>query len=209
MRYSTVAWLMLTTSLATAAGTIYGIDSFQARSSASIPQDQLDPIVLVGEIRALAHLETATVPMQTLVRGSRGEGIMRALAGEELLFQAVGEAHAGVDLGKLGPEDVWSDGEGSVWVRLPAAEIFSVVLDVDRSQVVARDRGLFGSSNLHFETDARRAAQRQLEAQATEIGLEDAAAEQARVVVSDLLGALGARAVRFVGVDPGFIDSEV
>jgi len=188
MRFTTAAW-MLTTGLAA-----WCVGLYMLPATTEAP---LNAIVVVGEIQSLARLETATVPMQTLVHGSRGTGLTRVIAGEELVFQGIGQARAGIDLGQLGAEDVWMDGAGTVWVRLPEAEIFGVELDVDSSQVLARQKGWFGVTNRNFETEARRAARHQLEVQAETIGLKEAAAAEAEVVVADLLRALGAHRIEF------------
>lgn len=197
MRTSTAAWMLLTTALASAGATLW------MTRPAPVASDLLDPIVLVGEIQALAELQTIAVPLQTTVHGARGEGVLRTLAGEELVFQGIGEARAGVDLGELGPEDVWIDGEGTVWVDLPPGEIFAVDLDERRSQVLAREQGWFGRADRHFETEARRAALTQLTAQAEILGLEAHARDEAEIVLSDLLQTLGADHVRFAPAGSG------
>ncbi len=196
MRYDTVAWLTLTTALASSAATLYFL---WTPPSAPSQAEILDPVVLVGEIQALARLETASVPVQTTIQGARGEGWIQQVAGESLVFQGVGEVRAGVDLGRIADEDIWTDGQGTVWVQLPEAEIFGVELDLERSRVLSRDRGWFGRANAQFESEARRAAHLQLESQALSLGLQEAAESHAREVVSELLHALGAREVAFVG----------
>ena len=199
MRRTTVAWMMLTTALASAGATLW-----MMRPAPVVQHDTtlLDPVILVGEVQTLARLETAIVPLQTTVHGARGEGVLRTLAGEELVFQGIGEARAGVDLGQLDADDLWIDGTGAVWVDLPPGEIFGVELDTERSQVLVREQGWFGRPNAQFETQARRVAVRQLTAQAQVMGLVESAREPAQVVVTDLLKAAGVAEVQFVGSDP-------
>lgn len=202
MRTKTTAWLVLSSALLSALGAV-ALTLVAVRPLAlDTARFELNPVVLVGEIQALSRLETATVTLQTTVHGSRGSGWLQAAVGEELLFQGVGEATAGVDLSGLGPEDVWVDGEGVVWIDLPRAEVFDVALDEERSAVLYRDQGWFAKADRDFEKQARKAAIGQLQAQAEVLGLEDAAREQAEQVVGNLIRSLGARDVRFAEVPP-------
>lgn len=202
MRTKTIAWLVLTSALLGALGAV-ALTLVAVRPLALEPRFDVEPVVLVGRIQALARLQTAQVDLQTTVRGSRGEGWMLRAAGEELVFQGIGRAIAGVDLAHLGPEDVWVDGEGVVWVRLPEAEVFQIDLDEDRSSVLYREQGWFAKADRNLEKQARQVAIKQLEAQAEVLGVEQAAAEQAQVVVGDLIRSLGATDVRFVDELPG------
>ncbi len=190
MKTTTAMWMMAGTAIGTAMLTTRLLRPPE-------PRDLLDPVVLVGQVRDMARLQTASMSLHTTVQGARGDGAIRALAGETLVFQGVGQATAGVDLAALGPEDLWVDGEGTVWVRLPEAEVFGVALDEARSRVLARETGWFGRADRDLETEARRAAVGQLRAQAEVVGLREAAAEGAREVVRDLLLRLGAPEVRF------------
>ncbi len=192
MQYKTVATLMFASALCGVGGTLY-------LSQAVAPDSQafIDPVVLVGQIQELARLETAAVPLSTTVHGKRGSGWIGAAVGEELVFHGIGEARAGVDLGELGPEDLWVDAQGVVWLQLPEAQIFDVTLDEARSQVLVREQGWFGRASRSFETEARRTALAELEAQAEGLGLREAARDHAEVVVSDLMRTLGAPEVRF------------
>ena len=137
MRATTAGWIGLSSALGGAALTLYLLHPGLGSSGVNGP----DPVVLVGKIRALSRLETASVDLETTVTGGRGDGWLRTVAGESLVFRGVGEARAGVDLSKLEAEDLWVDTFGVVWLRLPEAEVFDVTLDPERSAVLARDRG--------------------------------------------------------------------
>lgn len=191
MSRSTLPWWLLVAALTAAVGTWW-----------PAPPDRPEAVVLVGRVQELALLETAVVPLTTTVHGGRGEGWMRVAAGEDLLFQAVGEARAGMDLAELGPDDIWRDGNGVLWVRLPEARVLGVTLDEERSQVLVRQQGWFGRADRDLESQARRAALRQLEAQAEVLGLESVAQGQAERVVRDLLASAGETDVRFVVEEP-------
>jgi len=54
---------------------------------------------------------------------------------------ATGRVEAGVDLSKIGRDDVRVEGEG-VTVRLPEPEILSASLDEEKTRVYDRDFGL-------------------------------------------------------------------
>lgn len=191
MARSTWPWWLLVAALTAAVGTWW-----------PAPPEPAAATVLVGRVQELARLETAVVPLTTTIRGTRGEGWLRVAAGEDLLFLAVGEARAGVDLAELDQDDVWRDGDGVLWVRLPEARLFGVTLDEDRSQVLVREQGWFGRADRDLESEARREALRHLEAQAEELGLPSVARDGAERVVRDLLARAGEPDVRFVVEEP-------
>jgi hypothetical protein len=157
----------------------------------------LDPVTLVSEVRLLARLETATVTVQKMVKGSRGEGVMLGMLEDSMLLVAHGSVIAGVDLERFGPEDITLGPDGIVFVDLPPAEIFSVDLDEGRTHVAHRHQGWFASADRDLETGARREAERAMREQAISLGLLDDADRQAEAVVEQLLLGVGVTAVRF------------
>lgn len=167
--------------------------------------DLVDPPVQMGpdrpavvkSVRGLARLESAVLELEQRVVGERGKDGSWYWVGERIEFVARGEVTAGIDLGTLGDDDVWVDPDGTVHLRLPAAEIWRVDLDEDASFVEARERGWFGVSQVDFESQARREAVRLLREAAEQKKLPATAEKKAQDAVRRLLEQAGAPAVIF------------
>jgi hypothetical protein len=92
-------------------------------------------------------------------------------------------AIAGVDLGQLGPDDIWVDDRGRVFLLIPEPELFVVTLDNEQSYVYDRDTGLLTHGDVNLESTARQAAEEEIRKAA----LEDGILEQARVNAENYL----------------------
>ncbi|HEB65154.1 MAG TPA: DUF4230 domain-containing protein, partial [Chloroflexi bacterium] len=91
-----------------------------------------DPITIVHDVRSLARLETVQYTIEKVVAAEQGQNVLAPLFGDKLLFVAHGVVIAGVDLRKLGPDDLRVE-DGVLYVTLPPAEIFIATLDNDKS----------------------------------------------------------------------------
>jgi hypothetical protein len=147
------------------------------------PTVRPDPVTIVREVRALARLETIQYSVEKILTGEVNQGALGFLFGDRLLFVAHGVVIAGVDLGKIGPDDVWIDEQGRVYMRLPEAEIFVATLDNDKSYVYNRDTGLFTHGDLNLEATVRRSAEDEIR----QAALEDGILEQARLNAENYL----------------------
>ncbi|MDP9267120.1 MAG: DUF4230 domain-containing protein [Acidobacteriota bacterium] len=146
---------------------------------------------VVQQIQRLQRLETVRFNMEKIVSGERElEYLPKWLIGDRLLLVVEGEAVAGVDLGKLRPEDVTVTGR-SVSVTLPRAELFSIRIDNERTRVYSRETGLFSALDPQLETDVRREAERQLRESAMQAKILDHANENARATLTSFLRGLG------------------
>jgi hypothetical protein len=156
-----------------------------------------DPINVIYDIRTLARLETIQYSIEKIITADSGQNDLAILFGDKLIFIAHGTVIAGVDLSKLSPDDLWLDG-GTLYVRLPKAEIFIVALDNDKSYVFDRDTGIFTQGNVDLETMARQAAEFEIEKAANEDGILDQAQTNAEYYLSRLFQTLGYPQVVFV-----------
>jgi hypothetical protein len=147
------------------------------------PTVRPDPVTIVREVRALARLETIQYSVEKVLTGEVNQGALEFLFGDRLLFVAHGVVIAGVDLGKIGPDDVWIDEQGRVYMRLPEPEIFVATLDNDKSYVYDRDTGLFTHGDLNLEATVRRSAEDEIR----QAALEDGILEQARLNAENYL----------------------
>ncbi len=114
------------------------LDPFERRT-----QDRSQPVVLRSLAR-LSEFRAATANLQVpVVLEEDVEGLPGFLAGERTLFLAAGTVDAAVDFGRLdGQAVVVSADRRAVAVRLPRARLSPARLDLARSRVFDRERGI-------------------------------------------------------------------
>jgi HAMP domain-containing protein len=157
-----------------------------------------DPVTIVREVRALARLETIEYTVEKVITAETGQGAFGFLFGDRLLLVAHGYVIAGVDLDKLGPEDVSFDEEGRVYISLPPAEVFAAALDNEDSYVYDRETGLLTKGEITLEATARQAAEDEILAAALEDGILEQAETNAENYLYRFLRSLGFSDVFFV-----------
>ncbi|WP_437501090.1 DUF4230 domain-containing protein [Sorangium sp. So ce1099] len=153
---------------------------------------------LVIAIRDLARLETTEVHVEKVVdladRQSRLFGLVQAT--DALLLVAVGHVTIGVDLARIGEDDVAMDPEtGVARLTLPAPEVFSTRLDEDETYVYTRSTSLLARRNEQLESRARKEATAAIEKAALEGNVMARAKAQAERQLTALATQLGAKRV--------------
>jgi hypothetical protein len=157
-----------------------------------------DPVTIVHEVQELARLETMQYTVEKVIIAETGQGPFGFLFGDRLLLVAHGVVIAGVDLGKLDPEDLWIDDDGQVVLQLPEAEIFITSLDNEKSYVYDRDTGLLTHGDVNLEATARMAAEEEIERAALEDGILAQAQLNAENYLYRMMRSLGFSEVIFV-----------
>jgi hypothetical protein len=132
-----------------------------------------------------------------VITAETGQGPLGFLFGDKVLLVAYGQVIAGVDLGRLGPEDVLVNGDGTIYLRLPPSEVFVATLDNARTYVYDRQTGVVGL-NPQLETAARLEAEQLILQAALEDGLLDQADKNARDFMRSLLAVMGFKHTLFV-----------
>lgn len=155
------------------------------------PTIRPDPVSIVHEVRALARLETIQYAVEKVITAETGQEFLGFLFGDRLLFVAHGTVIAGVDLDKIGADDIEVDAAGRVTLVLPPAEIFATVLDNEKSYIYDRTKGLLTRGDVQLESAARLAAEREIERTALEDGILDQAQVNAEAYLYRLLRSLG------------------
>ncbi|HTN88221.1 MAG TPA: DUF4230 domain-containing protein [Sorangium sp.] len=153
---------------------------------------------LVIAIRDLARLETTEVHVEKVVdladRQSRLFGLVQAT--DALLLVAVGHVTIGVDLARLGEDDIAMDPEtGVARLTLPAPEVFSTRLDEEETYVYTRSTSLLARRNEQLESRARKEATAAIEKAALEGNVMARAKAQAERQIRALATQLGAKRV--------------
>jgi hypothetical protein len=156
-----------------------------------------DPVTIIRDVRSLARLETIQYTIEKVITAETGQGTLGALFGDKLIFVAHGRVLAGVDMAKLGADDLLVQNE-VLYVRLPAPEIFIAALDNEKSYVYDRDTGLLTKGDVNLETSARRVAEQEIAKAALEDGALDLAKQNAESYLYRLFVQMGYPEVIFV-----------
>lgn len=157
----------------------------------STPRIDASRPAVVRQIQQLHRLETVVYAMDKIVAGGQESRYLPTfLVGERLLLIVYGEVTAGVDLGRIDPEDVTLNAK-SVLIRIPPAEIFSTRIDNERTRVYSRETGLFTRMDPNLESDMRREAELQIRQSALDGGILQAATANARTTLTAFLRGLG------------------
>jgi len=160
-----------------------------------------DPITIIHSVRALARLETIQYTVEKVITAETRQEPFGILFGDRLLLVAHGVVIAGVDLEKLGPEDLELK-NGVLYVQLPNPDIFIATLDNEKSYIYDRDIGFLTHGDVNLETTARQAAEAEIEKAALEDGILLQARQNAENYLYRLLRDLGYPEVIFIEPTP-------
>jgi hypothetical protein len=155
----------------------------------------LSRTAVVQNIQRLQRLETVVYSVEKIVTGTQDSAYLpRMLAGDRILLIVYGEVTAGIDLGKLDTSSI-TIRDRAISLQLPAAEIFSTRIDNAKTQVYSRETGLFVRPDPNLETEARRAAEQQVQKAALDSGIIKTATDNGRSTLQKLLESLGFESV--------------
>ena len=160
-----------------------------------------DPITIIHNVRALARLETIQYSVEKVITAENRQEPFGFLFGDRLILVAHGVVIAGVDLEKLGPEDLKLQ-NGVLYVTLPNPDIFIATIDNEKSYIYDRDTGFLTHGDVNLETTARRAAEKEIEKAAYEDGILLQARQNAENYLYRLLRDLGYPEVIFIEPTP-------
>ncbi len=160
---------------------------------------------MVVAVRDLARLESVEYHVERVIdlrdRQSLLFGLIRTQ--DAILFVAVGEVTAGVDLAALSDSDVVVDrSRGTAAVTLPPAKVLSTRLDNELSWVYSRTTDVLAQRHEDLETRARQEAERTLEQTAVGSGILDRARANAEQTVAALVRSLGYASVTVTSRSP-------
>jgi len=156
-----------------------------------------DPVTYISEVRALARLETIQYSVEKVITAEIGQGTFNFLFGDKMIFVAHGVVIAGIDMEKMGPEDLRVE-NGVLYVTLPPAEIFIATLDNQKSYVYDRETGFLSKGVQDLETMARQSAEDEIRRAALEDGILQQAQTNAENYLYRFFQALGYNNVIFV-----------
>jgi hypothetical protein len=157
------------------------------------------PATLILRVRALSRLETIRYSMETIIEGGSDPGGFLSFLGigrEKLVLIARGQVMAGVDFGRMEPDDIVVNGQ-KVTLYLPPAEILVSKLDNERTGVYEYEKGLFTRRDVQLESELRARAEEELVRRAMEDGILTQAETNAKAYLLLLLHSLGFTEVEF------------
>jgi hypothetical protein len=160
--------------------------------------DRSMPPVLV-QLHDLADFHAAQGQFEVTVDHEDDVMLLPAfIAGERVQYAALGSVDAVVNFAALDDSAVTvSDDRRTVSVRLPEPVLAAPALDLERSHVMNRDRGLFNrvgglfSDNPTSEASLEKVATEKIAAAAAASNVRDLARENTRKMLTTLLGSLG------------------
>jgi Protein of unknown function (DUF4230) len=160
--------------------------------------DRSQPAVLQS-IQDIGQFRAASANLQLVVDLEKDTRFVPDfIKGERTLFVASGAVDAGVDLSSLGNDGIVVDADRkSVTITLPAAQLYPAQVDLDKSYVIDKQRGVLNRVGGLFtdgpeEKDVYTLAQRKLqEGAAADARLLEKARTNTRQMLESLLGSLG------------------
>ncbi|BFU47325.1 DUF4230 domain-containing protein [Krasilnikovia sp. MM14-A1004] len=166
--------------------------------------------VLLQSMRDLSRYVAADGTFQVIVDlQEHRENIPDFLLNQRTLFVGSGTVEAYVDFGSLNGDAVKVNNEDhSVRVTLPAPQLSTAALDLDRSYVVAQERGLLNRIGDAFRDnpDAQHRvyaeAQRRITEAARDSGLDQRARENTEKMLTSLFTRLGYTSVTVTYANP-------
>ena len=153
---------------------------------------------VISSVRALSKVETVHYEMEKVISGQSSGPLFGFLTGDKILLVAHGQVVAGIDLAKIGPDDIIVEGD-IVTVTMPEPEILYSRLDNDKTYVYDRETDILRkfAPDPNLETQIRQAAEEQIKLAALEDGILEKAATNGEQVVRTLLMGLGYKDVEF------------
>lgn len=158
-----------------------------------------DTPVLLQQVQTLSDLVTVKYVVEKVeVWEDPPAGLLaQFVAGDNrILLLAHGVVKAGVDLGKLQPQDVRVDGK-TIWINLPEARITDAYLDDKQTKVVERTQGFLRSFDKDLEQNVRLRAVEDMRLAAMRGGIVRDADDRARTQLASFFRLMGFDRVEF------------
>jgi hypothetical protein len=158
----------------------------------ALPAPAPEPTVTIASIRAAAELATVQYQAVAEVPNERVPDDFRQYLGakERILLIAYGDVKAGFDLSKLREEDLWTDGT-RVQLHLPAPEILSTSMDMERTHIVYYEKSLLIQNDPDLGRETLEIAQAAVRQAALEADLLENASRYGRIYFENFLRSLG------------------
>jgi hypothetical protein len=166
---------------------------FYMKHQFSAVRTEVSEDVMVEKIISMGKLELVKYSMKDVLEKKQVHTI---LPDERVLFVAVGEVTACIDLTKVRKQDITRDSLGnSVTVMLPQPEICYTKLDHQRSKVYDVSGVILPSTTKTMVEDIYKLAEKRLLDNAREMKITDKARENAQLIFKPLLEGVSGKTV--------------
>lgn len=166
---------------------------FYMKHQFSTVRTEVSEDVMVEKITSMGKLELVKYSMKDVLEKKQVHTI---LPDERVLFVAVGEVTACIDLTKVRKQDISRDSLGnSVTVMLPQPEICYTKLDHQRSKVYDVSGVILPSTTKTMVEDIYKLAEQRLLDNAREMKITDKARENAQLIFKPLLEGVSGKTV--------------
>jgi hypothetical protein len=155
-----------------------------------------DPVTHINAIRSLARLETIQYTVEQVVTAEVNQGTLAFAFGSKILIQMHGTVIAGIDMEKIQPGDLQLQGE-VLYVKLPPAEILTVTLNEDKTEVYTIQDGIFAELDPNLVLDTLSTGKDKITSAALEDGILTQAQRNAETYLQRFFMALGYNTVIF------------
>ncbi|MCC7118344.1 MAG: DUF4230 domain-containing protein [Anaerolineales bacterium] len=155
-----------------------------------------DPVTHINAIRSLARLETIQYTVEQVVTAETNQGNLAFAFGNKILIQIHGTVVAGIDMEKMQPQDMQLQGD-VLYVKLPPAEILTVTLDENKTEVYTIQDGIFSDIDPNLVLDTLSTGKDKITTAALEDGILTQAQKNAQVYLQQFFIGLGYKAVIF------------
>lgn len=155
--------------------------------------------VLLQQVQTLSDLVTVKYVVQKVeVWEDPPTGLIGPFVqgDNRILLLAQGVVKAGVDLGKMQPDDLKVQGK-TIWINLPHARITDAYLDDNETKVIERTTGFLRKFDKDLEQNVRRTAVQDMRSQAGRGGILKDADERARTQLASFFTLMGFEKVEF------------
>ena len=149
--------------------------------------ERISPEAVVIRLRTLKELNCAQATIQTIVTTKGSTDFLSVpIASTKLLYIALGEVRAGVDLSEI--EISQETDPNSIRIYMPEAKVLDAKIDITRSYVFDVRRSIFfAPDQTPLESEAQQEALKRVEESAISSGLLDLAKENSREIVKKLV----------------------
>ena len=166
---------------------------FYMKHQFSTVRTEVSEDVMVEKITSMGKLELVKYSMKDVLEKKQVHTI---LPDERVLFVAVGEVTACIDLTKVRKQDITRDSSGNrVTILLPQPEICYTKLDHQRSKVYDVSGVILPSTTKTMVEDIYKLAEQRLLDNAREMKITDKARENAQLIFKPLLEGVSGKTV--------------
>jgi len=148
---------------------------------------------IIAQIQPLSEWVTVKYVLEKVVKLEAEPSV---LGRDRIILLAHGVVKAGVDLQRLGPDDIRLTGK-KAWMRLPPARITDCYLDEKKTEIWEHKTAFWRPTDTQLEQNARRQALDQLRVAAGERGIQKEAMERARAQIIFFLKTQGYEQIEF------------